>query len=175
LLAVTDQFLLGKRYACLQNHARRDQFTPPRITYTKNCRFSNYRNLVNDRLDLTAVNLFSAGDDHVFQAIYDEQVPGTILVTDVSGPKEIVPEGLRGALGMVPVTKHYVRAASHDFATLSSCDLFTRRRIDYLNVGPGTRLSTGQCPDKVFWGFQTRQEARLGLCERSRFPGAPVR
>jgi hypothetical protein len=153
LLAVTDQFLLGKRYARLQNHTRCDQFTPPRIRYSENCRFSNYRNLVNDRFDFTAVNLFSAGDDHVFQPIYDEQVPSAILVTDVSGPKKIVSKGARSALWVVPVAEHDARPASDDFARLPSRDWFTRRRVNYLDVNPGTRLSTGESPHHVFWGF----------------------
>jgi hypothetical protein len=58
--------LLGKRYARFQNDARGDQFTPPRIRYSENCRFSNDRNLVNDRLDFPALNLFSSGGDHVW-------------------------------------------------------------------------------------------------------------
>ena len=70
----------------------------------------------------------------------------------------------RGALGMVPVTKHYVRPASHDLARLTYVHWCARRRVDYLDVSPGTRLSTGgqESPDSAFRVFQTREEARLG-------------
>jgi hypothetical protein len=46
----------------------------------------------------------------LLQAIYDEEIAGGILVTDVPGAKKVVPEGLRGAFRVVPVTEHCLQA-----------------------------------------------------------------
>jgi hypothetical protein len=63
----------------------------------------------------------------VLQAIYYEEIAGGILVTDVPGSKKVVPKGLRGPIRVVPVTEHYIRPASHDFARLASLHWPARR------------------------------------------------
>src|SRR5580700_2615179 len=100
----------------------------------------------------------------VLQAIYDEEIAGGILVTDVPGSKKVVPKGLRGAFRVVPVTEHHIRPASYDFARLAGLHWPARRWVDYLDVNPRTRPSTRvqELPNTVFLGFQTGEESRLG-------------
>jgi hypothetical protein len=56
----------------------------------------------------------------VLQAIYDEEIAGGILVTDVPGSKKVVPKNPCGAFQVVPVTEHYICPTSHDFANFRS-------------------------------------------------------
>ena len=100
----------------------------------------------------------------VLQAIYDEEIAGGILVTDVPGPKKVVPKGLRGAFRVVPVTEHYIRPSSYDFARLASLHWPARRWVGYLEVNPRTRPPTRvqELPNTVFLGFQTGEKSRLG-------------
>ena len=100
----------------------------------------------------------------VLQAIYDEEIPSAIQVTNVPGSKEAVPKGLRGPIRVVPVTEHYVRPASYDFARLAGLHWPARRWVDYLDVNPRTRPPTRvqELPNTVFLGFQTREKSRLG-------------
>src|ERR1700722_18922323 len=52
--------------------------------------------LVDDCLDFTGINIFSARNNHVFQAVQDEEITGSVLVTDISCAKHTVAKCERG-------------------------------------------------------------------------------
>ncbi len=67
---------------------------------------------VNHGLDFAGINVLAARDDHVFQAIQDEEIPVCILITDIAGSKEAVPECTLCLARVVPIATHDIRAAS---------------------------------------------------------------
>jgi hypothetical protein len=99
----------------------------------------------------------------ILQAIYDEEIAGGILVTDVPGSKKAVPKGLGGSFRVVPVTEHYIRPTSYDFARLASLNWSARRWVGYLEVNARTRppARVQELPNTVFLGFQTGEKSRL--------------
>ncbi len=82
-----DQFIGGERFAWRQNNAGHHQFAPLWIGYAEDRRFTDRRMLINDSFDLTAINILATCNDHVLQAIQDVEIPGSILVADVSRTK----------------------------------------------------------------------------------------
>ena len=82
-----DQFIGGERFAWRQNDTYHHQFAPLRIRYAKDRHFTHGRMLVNNGFNLTAINILATCNDHVLQAIQDVEIPGSILVADVSRTK----------------------------------------------------------------------------------------
>src|SRR6266542_3089707 len=72
---------------------------------------------VNDGFDFSRVNVCSAGDDHVFQAIENVEVPVRVLITNVAGSEKAVPEREFSFFRLVPITAHDIRAAGDQFAS----------------------------------------------------------
>src|ERR1041385_9287999 len=93
--------------------------------------------LVNDRFNLTRINIFTARDDHVFQAIQDEEETRTILIANVSGAKRSVTERPRGLFPVVPIAAHDIGPPSHQFALLSGFN-FSAGLVDNTNVDART-------------------------------------
>src|ERR1044072_1196614 len=56
-----------------------------------------------DILDLGAVDVLAAGDDHVLLAVHDPDVALFVLAYEIAGMEPATREGLRGGLGVVPV------------------------------------------------------------------------
>jgi hypothetical protein len=63
--------------------------------------------------DFAGVHVFATSDDHVFQPIEDLNVSGSVLITDVSRPKEPVSENRRRCNFIVLITRHHVGPAYH--------------------------------------------------------------
>ena len=74
---------------------------------------------VEGLLDLGAVHVLAAGDDHVLGAVEQEQVAVVVEAADVARPVPPVAQGGRGLLGLVPVAGHDVRALHRDLAGLA--------------------------------------------------------
>src|SRR5207302_6946992 len=77
---------------------------------------------VNDSLDFAGVNVFSAGDDHVFQAIENVEVSVGVLITNVARSEEAVSEREFSFFRLVPITAHDIRAARDQLASFPSFD-----------------------------------------------------
>ena len=65
---------------------------------------------VEGLLDLGAVHVLAAGDDHVLRAVEQEQVAVVVEAAHVAGPVPAVAQHRRGLLRLVPVAGHDVRA-----------------------------------------------------------------
>ena len=61
-------------------------------------------------LDLDAVDVLAAADDHVLLAVGDEEVAVGVDLADVAGVEPAVADRLGGRLGLAPVAGHERRA-----------------------------------------------------------------
>src|SRR6267154_6815843 len=95
---------------------------------------------VNHGLDFSRINVFSAGDDHVLQAIKNVEVPVGVLITNIAGSKKAVPEREFSFFRLVPITAHDISAASDQLACLPGFD-FLPCWIDNVHVDSETRSS----------------------------------
>src|SRR5712671_1816466 len=77
---------------------------------------------VNHGLDFAGVNILAAGDDHVLQTIENVEVPVGVLITNVAGAKEAVPERAFYLVRVVPIATHDIRPARDQLAGLPSFD-----------------------------------------------------
>src|SRR5262245_25700409 len=84
---MSDQLIRAESLTRLQRYTSHHDFAPLRIRYSEDRRFTNSRMLVNNRFDLTGVNVFAARDNHVFQAVQDVKIPFFILIADVASSK----------------------------------------------------------------------------------------
>ena len=71
-------------------------------------------------LDDAGIHVLAAGDDHVLDAVLDEQVAVVIDAPDVAGVQPSVGERLRGLVRALPIAAHQLRAAREDLAGFSS-------------------------------------------------------
>src|SRR4029077_11936334 len=117
--AVRDQLFRSECFPRLENNDSLYDFTPLRIGYSDNRHFAHGRMRVNYGFAFAGVNVFSAGDDHVFQAIENVEVSLCVLITNVARSKESVPERQFGFLRVVPVTAHDIRAARDQLASFA--------------------------------------------------------
>src|ERR1700730_7951425 len=101
LATVADQCLRGDVHARLQDHTGGHQFSPLRVGDPEDRHLTDRRMVDNDRLDLAAIAMLAAGDDHVLQPIEYVTVTVSVLVADVSGAKEAVSKGGCGILPIV--------------------------------------------------------------------------
>ena len=76
------------------------------------------RVLVQRLLDLAAGDVLAAGLDHVLLAVHHGQVALGVQHAQVAAVEPAAGERLRGAVRVVPVAEHRVRAAVHDLADL---------------------------------------------------------
>src|SRR6266850_7914411 len=109
----------------LEHHARRDDLSPPGVRYAEDRRLANRRMLADDRLDLAGVDILPARNDHVLHAIEDVEISLGILIADVSGPKQAVPERPARLVHVVPVAAHDIRAPSHQFTGMAGLDVLS--------------------------------------------------
>src|SRR5437660_1600737 len=77
---------------------------------------------VNHGLDFAGVNVLPAGDDHVLQTIENVEVSVCILIADIAGAKEAVPECTLCLVRVVPIATHDIRAAGDQLARLPGFD-----------------------------------------------------
>ena len=79
-----------------------------------------HRGVLHQRLlDLGRVDVEAAGDDHVLQAVDDEQVALVVEVADVAGVVPAEARGRGGRLRVLVVAGHHERAAHDDLAALA--------------------------------------------------------
>src|SRR4029450_5014767 len=90
----------------LENNDSLYDFAPFRIGYSEDRHFAHRRMCVNHGLDFAGINILAARDDHVLQAIQDEEIPVCILITNVAGSEKAVPEREFSLFRLVPITAH---------------------------------------------------------------------
>src|SRR5208282_93842 len=93
--------------------------SPLRIRYSEDGRFANRGVTENDGLDLAGIDILASGNDHVFRTIQYVEIAIRVLITDVSGAKESVPEYGCCVLRIVPISWHHVCAAGYQFTGLT--------------------------------------------------------
>src|SRR5205823_10876389 len=91
---------------------------PLGVRYSKDCGFANRRMTADHRFDLSAVNVFAAGYDHVLQAVQNVKVPVCAAVADVARAKHAVSKSSLGFIGIIPVSLHDIGATCYQFAAL---------------------------------------------------------
>src|SRR4029077_13353363 len=104
--AICDQLFRSERFPRLENNDSLYDFTPLRIGYSENRHFAHGRMRVNHGLDFAGINILAAGDDHVFQAIENVEVPVGVLIPNVARSEEAVPEREFSFFRLVPITAH---------------------------------------------------------------------
>src|SRR5438270_11103708 len=117
--AVSHQIIRAEDRSRLQHDTGHHKFTPLGVGYSEDCGFANRRMTVDHRFDLSAVNVFAAGYDHVLQAVQDVKVPVCVAVADVARAKHAVSKSALGFIGIIPVALHDVGATHDQFAALS--------------------------------------------------------
>src|SRR6201990_1327144 len=109
-------------FSRFQHNISHYELAPFWIRYPKDCYFANRRMGVDDGFDFSRVNIFSAGDDHVLQAIPNVEVSVCVLIPNVARSEEAVPERKGSFLRIIPITAHDIRASSDQLACLPGFD-----------------------------------------------------
>src|SRR5437773_361634 len=120
--AICSQLLCTECFSGLEDHNGLDDFAPLWIRDSENRHFADRWMRVNHGLDFAGVNVFSAGDDHVLQAIPNVEVSVCVLIPNVARSEEAVSEREFSFFRIVPITAHDIRAASDQLACLPSFD-----------------------------------------------------
>src|SRR5215471_8499738 len=156
-----DQLVLAERLSRLQRYASHHEFAPLRIRYSEDRHFTNRGKLVNNRFDLTGVDIFSARNNHVLQAVQDVEIPVRILIADVSGTKQAIFKRSCRFFWIIPVTARDILAPGHQFALLPDSN-FLSRLVHDPHVDPWTSSPTGHEPVlRVLMVLQTSEKARF--------------
>src|SRR5260370_673045 len=108
-----DQVISTDGLPRLQHNKSRHKLAPLRIRYSDHCRFADRGMAVDDSLDLAGVDIFSAGYDHVFQAILNIEVIVFILIADISSAKHSISKAASSFYRVIPITARDVRPAGH--------------------------------------------------------------
>ena len=95
------------------------------------------------RLDLGAVDVLAAADDHVLLAVDDVVEAGLVAIAEVAGAEPAAAERRLGGLGIVPVAGDDVRPADPDLADLALGDVVAVV-VDDAHVG-GRRRAGRRC------------------------------
>src|SRR5262245_35118051 len=106
-----DQLILAESLSRLQRYTSHHKFDPLRIKYSEDRHFTNRGEFVNNCFDLTGVDIFSACNNHVLQAVQDEEIPVCILIADVSGTEQPVLECACRFFRIIPVTLRDILAS----------------------------------------------------------------
>src|SRR3954451_23875916 len=101
--------------------------------------------LVNNGFDLSAIDILSTRDDHVFHAVEDVEKAVRVAVANVARSKHSVSKREPGLLRIVPVTAHNIGAACHELTTVSRSELPSGFVHD-THVDARTRPATGREP-----------------------------
>ena len=83
---------------------------------------------MNGIFNLWRINVFAAGNDHIFGTVDDVYVAFLIPSSNVAGRHPAVDDGFCGEFGLLPVAEHISFRLDENFARrgLISGDLFTR-------------------------------------------------
>src|SRR5207253_4016095 len=109
--AIRDQLISSKSSPRPENNAGFHDLTPLRVRYSEDCDFAHGWMRVNHGFDFAGINVLSAGNDHVLQTIENVEVSICVLIADIAGAKEAVPECTLRLLRVVPIATHDIRAA----------------------------------------------------------------
>src|SRR5262245_29183674 len=157
-----DQLVLAERFSRLQRYASHHEFAPLRIRYSEDRNFTNRGKLVNNRFDLTGVDIFSACNNHVLQAVQYVEISVRILISDVSSAKQPILECACRFFWIIPVTARDICAPGHQL-TLTPDSNFLSRLVHDPHVDPRTCSPTRHEPVlRVFMVLQTSKKARFG-------------
>src|SRR5262252_1940721 len=157
-----DQLILAERFSRLQRYASHHEFAPLRIRYSEDRHFTNRGKLVNNCFDLTRVDVFSARNNHVLQAVQYVEIPVRILIADISSAKQPILECACRFFRIIPVTACDIRAPGHQFTLTPDSD-FLSRLVNNPQVDPWTGSSTRHEPVlRVLMVLQTSEKARFG-------------
>src|SRR6266851_4964830 len=122
LSTVADQSFHSELHARLQHDACCHYFSPLRIWYAENCRLPYSWMVENNGLDLTAIYIFAACDDHVLLPVKQVNESIAVLIADVSSAKEAVSKGGTRFPFVVPVSTHHVRTARHQLTSFTGLE-----------------------------------------------------
>src|SRR3984893_19462447 len=89
---------------------------PSRIGAPDHGGFGYRRMLVQDALDLGAIDVLAAVDDHVLLAVVYKEIAVRIAGPDVAGKIPAVAQGLAGRRLVAPILEEHVRPAYHHLA-----------------------------------------------------------
>src|SRR3546814_12426291 len=97
----------------------------------------------NGALDFRSVDIFSAADDHVFDAVTDEKIACVVEIARITRQQEaILGERLGAFFWPVPIANHRCRAPDADFTDLVRRELFAARS-ENRDLHPCERLPRG--------------------------------
>ena len=94
-------------------------FSPEIVGNTDNGDFEHRRVRGNHILNLDRVHVLRAGNDHVFLAVDQIQVPGRVEISDIAGMIPPAAQGFRRHIRLPPILLHDLRAAENHFADLA--------------------------------------------------------
>src|SRR5258706_3707422 len=117
--------------------------------------------LVDDRFDLSGINIFPTCDDHVFQAVEEIELAIGTLIADGSRAKHSVSKCESGVLRIVPIASHDVGAPCDQFSVLPDFDFLSPFVLDS-QVNSRTRPPTRhELAFDMLLIFETCEEAGL--------------
>ena len=83
LATVTDQSVRCEARAVFQDYAGGHKLSPLGVGYSEDSYLVDRRMGEDDSLDLAAIHIFTACDDHVLQPVQDVEIAVCVLVADV--------------------------------------------------------------------------------------------
>ena len=119
------QFPLARLHARLQSYDRRRLFAEYPVRQADDGGIHDRRMAVQNLLDLDAVDVLAAADQHVLLAIDDVEEALLVDLREIAGLEPVVLEGFLRRLGLVPVTTHDIGPTHPQFA-----DHVRRQRAD---------------------------------------------
>src|SRR6266851_4716728 len=122
LSTVADQSFHSELHARLQHDACCHYFSPLRIWYAENCHLPHSWMVENNGLNLTAIHIFAACDDHVLLPVKQIKESIAVLIANVSSAKEAISEGGTRFPFVVPVSTHHVRTARHQLTSFTGLE-----------------------------------------------------
>src|ERR1700738_1664266 len=75
---------------------------------------------INRAFNVGGIDIVAAGDDHVLEAIDDEQIAVLVEIADIAGPKEPIDHRTLGLVLAVPVALRDLRTGNDDLAALTA-------------------------------------------------------
>src|ERR1039458_2525662 len=102
----------------LHNDESFDRISPRMVGHADDSAFEHLRQGHDARLDLGAVNVKTAADNHVFLAVHDVNVAVFVDVSDIASVMPAVAANFSSGLRQVVVSGSDQRAAGYDFSGL---------------------------------------------------------
>ncbi len=143
------------------------RLAPLLVRHAEDGRFQHRRMLVEHLLDLRAVHVLAARDDHVLAAVHEEEIAAVVHEAEVAGPVAAVLEHRCRLLGLVPVSFHHVRSPHDDFAHLARVHL-PAIGIQNADLVTDQSLAAGARPGLIDKPLLSRQHR----CQRRELRGA---